>query len=552
MVKRLGDILVELGYINSEELNIALSSSKGIPIGQYLLNNNIITDNQLADALALQTNCNRADLNSIYIDDSLVLITEYKLLNSLSCIPFNKSSKDNALDVIVSDPLNYSNLRPLQKIYNVSKFNMSIETDANIQRYLNKLYNQTSLPDIDEEEDIDKIDKDNFFLERTDMSETIRKLVEYAIEMRASDIHIEPYYTGGGRVRLRIDGDLQLYVNWPSNKLFKTTRVLRLLASIDIATKEASDGQIDFKTNNYEATLRLNSLPLVGTDNWKIVMRILSSHATFREINNIDLSEDNLLIIKRLIRSSNGLYLTTGPTGSGKSATNNAMLHALCVPTKNVVTIENPVETIIKGINQVSVSVKLFSKTLEACLRQDPDVISVGEMRDTETAKTGVNAAITGHIVFSTLHTNNAPETIIRLVEMGIPDYLIASALKMIISQRLLKRICPDCKVVDEDANEFIVQESIPYLDPKATYYKGQGCPKCRNKGSLGRIGVHELLEVNNDLKRFIRKKDIEAIIEANESTDRSWYYCDIKQDCAEKVSAGLISIQEYFEKLLL
>jgi type IV pilus assembly protein PilB len=370
----------------------------------------------------------------------------------------------------------------------------------------------------------------------------IDKIIRNAVKARASDIHMEPFekYI---KIRYRVDGELQEMFKSPKETLPALVTRVKILSNLDIAEKRLpQDGRILTKVDNREVDLRVSILPTVYGE--KVVIRILSRDSYLVDKKKLGMTEDNLRKLERIIKSPYGIILVTGPTGSGKSTTLYAILKELNTTEKNIITIEDPVEYMMDGINQVNVNIKAgltFAAGLRSILRQDPDIIMVGEIRDGETAEIAIRSAITGHLVLSSIHTNDAPSAIVRLVDMGIEPYLVATSISGVISQRLVRKICPHCKeeyTASEKEKRILDMEDSGDLN----LYKGRGCTYCSNSGYIGRIGVYEIMEINRELRSSIM---------INKSTDELRDLAinsgmkTLKNSCVELVVNGITTIDE-------
>jgi len=367
--------------------------------------------------------------------------------------------------------------------------------------------------------------------------------------MRASDIHIEPY-ENLIRIRYRIDGELRTINNLGIESLAPLITRIKILAGLNIAEKRIpQDGRIITKIGNYNVDLRVSILPIVNGE--KVVIRILNreSYKIGKEV--MGLSPENKTKLDNILGSPNGIILVTGPTGSGKSTTLYSVLNDMNASEVNIVTIEDPVEYTLNGINQVHVNNKAgltFAGGLRSILRQDPDIVMIGEIRDDETAEIAIKAAITGHLVLSTLHTNDAPSSIMRLVDMGVEPYLVASSITGIIAQRLVRRICDNCKE-DYEASEYESKVILGEVKEGLKLYRGKGCGHCNNTGYMGRVGVYEIMEITKGHRELItKKKGTEAIRELSKEKGMT----TLEEECKKLVLSGTTSISELASIALL
>ncbi|MCX7951152.1 MAG: GspE/PulE family protein [Clostridiales bacterium] len=371
-------------------------------------------------------------------------------------------------------------------------------------------------------------------------------LIYNAINTNTSDIHIEPM-SNKTRIRYRIDGELSEVASIPISSHQLVVGRIKILAHMDISEKRIpQDGRVIFNNHYGFVDLRVSSMPTVYGE--KIVIRILKKSTTDIKRKELGFSEKDEKIIDRLISTQGGLILVAGPTGSGKTTTLYSILKDLNKNIKNIITIEDPVEYMIDGLNQINVNTKIgldFSQVLRSVLRQDPDVIMIGEIRDQETAKIAVRAAITGHLVLSTIHTIDAPSTIIRLIEMGVEPYLVASSIKGVIAQRLVKKICPKCKT---EYKADMLQQKIIDESKKHYLYKGSGCEHCQYTGYKGRVGIFEVLEITREHR--------EAIV-SNQNIDNFRDLCinkdmnNLQESCKIMLLNGITTLEEYIKLVM-
>jgi len=365
-----------------------------------------------------------------------------------------------------------------------------------------------------------------------------------AIRARASDIHIEPYQKEVN-VRYRIDGVLYNMHTLPRRFHSAITSRVKIMAKLDIAEKRLpQDGRIMIKIADKDVDIRVSVIPTTFGE--RIVLRLLDKRSIFFSLEEIGLSHDKLTIVNRLIRGANGIILVTGPTGSGKTTTLYASLDKINSPDKNIITIEDPVEYQLPGIGQIHVNPKIgltFANGLRSIVRQDPDVILVGEVRDLETAEISIHAALTGHLVFSTLHTNDAPGAVTRLIDMGIEPFLVASSVVAIMAQRLVRVICPSCKEPYKPERTLLKELGLaPARTDKHTFYRGTGCPQCLNTGYRGRTGIYEILLVDDAIRSLMLKTSDSTTIK-QEGVARGM--TTLRDDGIRKVLEGITTIEE-------
>ncbi|AOR24630.1 GspE/PulE family protein [Clostridium taeniosporum] len=510
--KRLGNILVNAGKINSYQLQEALKSQKilGKKLGEILVESNIITEEDILESVEQQTGIKKIDLNTITFDKKAISIIPKNLCNKYLLIPFGFDK--NKIKVAMADPLNIFAIDDVA-ISTGFEIETFISKKNDIKKFIEIYYSsqQVSIAAQQLAKESSQLKKKNFInIEEIDdvKNAPVVKMVEYlfknSIEMNASDIHIEPF-ENEIRIRYRIDGQLQTVNVLNIDSLAPLITRIKILAGLNIAEKRIpQDGRIMTTIENKDVDFRVSILPVVYGE--KVVIRILNTSSYNVSKEQLGINERNLKKIDRIISNPYGIVLVTGPTGSGKSTTLYSILNELNSNNVNIVTVEDPVEYTLKGVNQVNVNTRsglTFANGLRSILRQDPDIIMIGEIRDNETAEIAIKAAITGHLVLSTLHTNNAPSSIIRLIDMGVKPYLVSTSIVGIIAQRLVRKICNKCKVSYE-ANKY--EKEILGVDAseKLILYKGDGCGYCNSTGYLGRIGVYEIMEMTREHREAI------------------------------------------------
>ncbi|NLL81111.1 MAG: Flp pilus assembly complex ATPase component TadA [Tissierellia bacterium] len=506
---KIGELLLYAGKISQNQLEEALVEQKvtNAKLGEIVVNKGWLKEEEIVDFLEFQLGFPKVDLTKYAIKENAVclipenIVKKYKLI-SIDII-------DNTLVVAMVDPLNFLALDDV-RLYTKMEVEPVISTEDEILKVIDKYYSGAITSKVLEEfNDAGLLDFD--YEEEEEVSEVIsapivkllNSIIEQAVRMRASDVHIEPFQDEI-RVRLRIDGDLNEIMVLPRSNLSPLVTRIKIMGKMNIAEKRLpQDGRVESKVNDKEIDMRISSLPTVYGE--KIVIRLLDkSNFNFTK-EGLGLSEKNLEKFNKLLVQPYGMILVTGPTGSGKTTTLYTVLKELNVIEKNVITVEDPVEYKLKGVNQVTVNTKAgltFASGLRSILRQDPDTIMIGEIRDSETAQIAVRAAITGHLVLSTLHTNDSPSTIARLVDMGVEPYLVSSAIIGIISQRLVKVLCDRCKVPYEASYQekkvlgFNEEDDI-------VLHRAVGCNSC-NQGYIGRAAVHEIMPLDEDIRRLI------------------------------------------------
>jgi type IV pilus assembly protein PilB len=512
---RLGDLLVEAGSITQEQLMSALEKQKktGMKLGVTLVDEGVITEDDIAEALGRQLGIEIVDLQNINVDKAVTQLVPVNILKKYTMIPFAFSEKNkNVLRVAMENPLDTYAQEDISIITNY-QVEPVVATTRSIMLAIDKYHGQNEMKtalsryakekrlevEVDEQEQED--------ISSSPIVKLVKEMIDLAVRQRASDIHIEPMeeYI---RVRYRIDGVLQKKATYNVSVLPAIIARIKIIGGMDISEKrKPQDGRITQVVDHVEYDIRVSILPTVFGE--KVVMRLTAKMALTREKSQLGLKPYELEQFDYIISNPHGILLVTGPTGSGKSTTLYTALSELNTNDVNIITVEDPVEANIDGINQVQVNPKAeltFASALRSILRQDPDIIMIGEIRDGETASIAVQASITGHLVVSTLHTNSAASSITRLEDMGVESYLIADSVIGVIAQRLVRRLCPMCKkprqATADEKNFMGVDES-----KDITIYEPCGCSKCDNAGYKGRIGVYEIMKMTPALKKIISSR---------------------------------------------
>ena len=548
---RLGDVLVNSGVITAEQLQKGLELQKGSgrKLGETLVDEGITTEENIAKSLSSQLGYEMVDLQDVSIDEEILNLVPPSILKKHKMIPFEYSRTGmNVLRVAMSDPMNMAAMDDINIITNL-QVEPVVATPRDVMLALDRYYGQAEVnsaleeyvkektSQMAEQEDIYSDDINN-----SPIVQLVKTMIEQAVRQRASDIHIEPMEKQV-RVRYRIDGALYEKAAYNISLLPALVARIKIIGGMDISEKrKPQDGRITQVVDRREFDIRVSILPTVYGE--KIVMRLTSKNALSREKSQLGLKPHDLQKFDHILKNPHGILLVTGPTGSGKSTTLYTALSELNKEDVNIITVEDPVEANIDGINQVQVNNKAdltFASALRSILRQDPDIIMIGEIRDQETASIAVQASITGHLVVSTLHTNSAASTITRLVDMGIEPYLIADATVGVIAQRLVRRLCPDCKRAKKaDAEDLEMLMRKPEED--LTIYEPCGCAKCDGTGFRGRIGVYEIMEVTPQLKHIISKGGEVEAIKAQALKDGMH---TLRMSATELVLDGTTSVQE-------
>lgn len=543
---RLGDLLVSSGIITGEQLEqaLALPREDGQRLGDVLIRQGVISEAQLIDALRVQLGVDFVDLTAVSIPVELAKYVPRNLAKKFLVVPV-KLVQDR-LYLAMHDPLDFVAQDEIKTASRKRIIPMIANRKA-VEQAIERLYGSEGTARVIEEmkreagagEDIIPAQMARDTADPEASAPTIRfvnSLIERAFTERASDIHLEPQ-EGEMLVRMRIDGLLQRVLTVPADLQNTVISRLKIMGGMNISERKIpQDGRAMVHIHQHELDLRISSMPTIYGE--KVVLRLLDKSRRNISKEAIGLTGDDLRKYEALLQNSSGVILIVGPTGSGKSTTMCAMLQELCSEETNIMTLEDPVEYDIPGVSQCQINEKTgmtFAAGLRAILRQDPDIISVGEIRDGETGSIAIRSAITGHLVLSTLHTNDAVSAIPRLVDIGVEPYLIANALRGVISQRLVRRICPHCKKPHRPSDEELSLLKLP-ADADITFYRGEGCPECRHTGFHGRRAVFEILTVNDRLRRLISQgADYDALLKAAADTD----FTSMRDNCRALVLSG-------------
>ena len=549
-----GEALVQCGAISQEELNAALNLQRQSPdkIGKLLIDIGAISDTdmvkQLSDHLGIPYVA-AADFPQVPPVENIL---SPKFMREACCLPIDVHEETTLL-LAMSDPQDRS-IRDAVRLYTeYQEVRVVLAAESEILDRIERFYGNesTGLGRIVEGiEDVDSLGGDPEDIEhlRDLASEApvirlVNLIISRAVEARGSDIHVEPFEKDL-KIRYRIDGILYDFESPPKRLKAAIISRIKIMSKLNIAERRIpQDGRIKMKVLGRDIDLRVSTLPTMYGES--VVMRILDkSNTQIYDLEKLGFSKAMFAQFSDLISQPHGILLVTGPTGSGKTTTLYGALNRINLPDKKIITIEDPVEYQINGINQIHVNPKIgltFAIGLRSIVRQDPDVIMVGEMRDLETAQIGIRAALTGHLVFSTLHTNDAPSAIARLVDMGAEDYLLSSSVIGVLAQRLVRRICPQCKV-KQDIQPEVLQETGCPTDNGAVVYQGQGCTACSQTGYLGRVGIFELMLMDEDIRRLtITNADSAALRQAAMANGM----VALRQNGFEKVYQGLTTVSE-------
>ena len=515
----------------------------------------IVDEGTLLKAFALMLGLEVADtLSSAMIDPDLAASLNVSYLKQKNAIPIRNG--DDGILIALSDPFDYETIDYITQTLGKSFIETILAPEREIGKAINKAFEEGPHTAEQVLRDIDEEDSDRIFAEieeTTDLLEDtseapvikfVNLMFSRAAKNRASDIHIEPYQHDL-KIRFRVDGLLYEMFNPPKRLHPSITSRIKVMSGLNIAEKRMpQDGRIEIKVGDRNIDIRVSTLPTVYGE--RVVLRLLDKSSKLFALDELGIPEKHVKSIKELITLSHGIILVTGPTGSGKTTTLYASLSEINTPEKNIITIEDPVEYQIDGIGQVHVNRKVgltFANGLRTIVRQDPDVILVGEIRDRETAEIAIQAALTGHLVFSTLHTNDAASAVTRMIDMGIEPFLITSAVLAIIAQRLVRTVCPNCKRPAEITNEFMKELNVSERDLEDAHVCiGDGCEACMETGYYGRTGIYEIMRLNESLKKSILSTSDANVIKkiAVEDGMRT-----LRQDGSDKVIRGISTTEE-------
>ena len=523
-LKRLGQILTDLGLIDEEQLQEMLAEQEargGELLGRVGVSLGFFSDEQLGEALAEQWNTVFVTLYDKQITHSLVDIISKTMAEMYRVVPLEL--EDNQLTIATADPQKIQIADEL-RVFLGYEIHVVVATDAEIDKAIETFYSgevdtvESIVEELEEDKDLAEASKglledgpiDLTSAEAMADSAPVRKLLNLvllmAIKENASDIHLEPFESEF-KIRMKADGVLQEMVPPPKHLSFAITTRIKVMANLDIAERRMpQDGRIELSVSGHPVDLRVSVLPTLFGES--VVMRVLDRGVVSLALDKLGMDDDILRPFREIIKRPNGIILVTGPTGSGKTTTLYSALSELNEPDDKIITTEDPIEYDIEGIVQVPIDSDIgvtFAAALRAILRQDPDRILVGEIRDVETAEIAIQAALTGHMVFSTLHTNDSPATVTRLRDMGVQPFLITATVEAILAQRLVRRICKECKEeYIPDAETLADLELTSDQIVGKTFYRGSGCDKCSGSGYKGRLGLYELLVMTDELRDLV------------------------------------------------
>lgn len=565
---KLGELLVQKGYINDVQLLQALAESKRqkIPIGSTLFKLGFISLAQLKEILHLQTGYDLVTSEQLASQEKFIKILPEDFIKNNKIIPISSDGKTLILGVVtpvkpdvLKDIISLTGQNPKQLLMTHYEFENSLNTffseqKKETEKVIKEIESEAEEFEVEESlaDMVDKQLKDS----TGSVAKFVNQIITNAIDNKVSDIHIEPRLNGY-IVRYRKDGMLQKVLDIPPKVETSVIARFKVLSRMNIAEhRRPQDGTFSIKYKNGSYDFRINTLPVSGKE--KVCIRVLapavSLNAADKNINLVGGTPEDIAKIKNMVSCPNGIILTSGPTGSGKTTTLYSVLKSLNDEDVNITTIEDPIEIKLEGINQSQINAKAgitFASCMRAILRQDPDIILVGEIRDYETLEIAISAALTGHLVLSTVHTNSAAATVTRLIEMGAKDYLVSSTLSGVIAQRLVRRLCDDCKeeyfATHDEARQILANEDEIQEFMKKPIYRAKGCNKCDFTGYKGRLGVYEIMTINKEIKRLVAMgaHDLEIEEAAVKNGMRT-----LHQSCFSHILNGMTTIDEFVRVL--
>jgi type IV pilus assembly protein PilB len=559
--RRLGDLLVREGLIDNDQLARALQEQKGSSdkLGSILVKLNFVTEEKLIAFLSRQYGIQSITLSQLDIDPEVLKLVPEQIARKYEVLPVKRQG--NQLTLAMGDPTNVFALDDVGFMTNLQVVPV-VASQAAIRQAIDRMYeSKGGMADIVSEmegaaADVELVGEDEEGTAKVDVFELkesadeapvvrlINMILVDAIRRGASDIHLEPYEKVF-RVRFRVDGVLHEIMTPPKRLEAALTSRVKIMSSLDIAERRLpQDGRIKLRFNQREIDFRVSTLPTIFGE--KTVMRILDKDSLQLDLTMLGFDPWSLEQFTKAIHSPYGMILITGPTGSGKTTTLYSAIHTINSPDINIMTAEDPVEYNLKGVNQVQINDEIgrtFAGALRAFLRQDPDVILVGETRDLETAQIGIRAALTGHLVLTTLHTNDCPSTVARLLDMGIPPFLVSSSLMLILAQRLGRRVCKECKEPYEADEETLVPYGhVPQGLGKVNFYRGKGCATCSFTGMKGRVAIYEVMPATQEIRDLILRNA--PTVEIGEAAAAQGMKT-LRQNALQKVLDGMMTVEE-------
>jgi len=560
-VWRLGDRLVAEGLITPDQLHRALAAQKGTrdKLGGILVRMAFLTEDKLLAFLSQQYNVPSITLSQLDIDPEVLRLVPNQLAEKLQVLPVKRSG--NTLTLAMADPTNILALDDVAFMTNL-QIQPVVASEASIRQAIDRIYGGQGdtmadmMSELEEAEvDVEVVEGDQSLAkadvfdlkESADEAPVVRlmnMILVDAIRRGASDIHLEPYEKVF-RVRFRIDGVLHEIMGPPKRLEAALTSRVKIMSSLDIAERRLpQDGRIKLRYHQREIDFRVSTLPTIFGE--KTVLRILDKESLQLDLSKLGFDPWSLEQFSKAIRNPYGMIMITGPTGSGKTTTLYSAINTINSPDVNIMTAEDPVEYNMKGVNQLQVNDEIgrsFAAALRSFLRQDPDIILVGETRDLETAQIAIRAALTGHLVLTTVHTNDCPSTVARLLDMGIPTFLVSSALLLILAQRLARRVCNDCKEgYDADEESLVPYGLVPQGLGEVTFFRGKGCQTCSFTGMKGRVAIYEVMPISPEIRELILRNAPTAELR---EVAQSQGMRSLRQNALQKVLDGVTTVEE-------
>jgi len=563
--RKLGQVLIDLGFIDDDQLWLILEEAKntGVPTGQAAVAQGLINEDQLLQALAEQNGLKVANLQDAKPQTEVLALVPETMADVYKILPLSLTNK--VLTIVIGDPANMSSVDDLRNLLSLNEVVALLATPAAIAEAKARFYagKEESIMDVIQELEANpelggrqrETSIDLASLAEIADAAPVRKLINMvfllAIKDKASDIHFEPF-EDEYKMRYRCDGTLYEMVPPPRHLAMAISSRIKVMSNLDIAERRLpQDGRIELNVGGNPVDMRVSILPTLFGES--VVIRVLDRTNTSLDLNKIGMEPGMLAQFREIINKPNGIVLVTGPTGAGKTTTLYSALNELNVVSEKIITTEDPIEYDIDGLVQVPINHEIgmtFALALRSILRQDPDKILVGEIRDLETAQIAVQASLTGHVVFSTLHTNDAPSSISRMRDMGLEPFLITATLEGVLAQRLVRKICVDCRTEFEPSAEMLMELNLRPEDVKGkTFYYGRGCDRCNNSGHKGRQGIYELLIMNDDLR---------DMVSSGASTDELRTACkrhgmqSLRESGLRALYSGITTIEEVVRETVL
>ncbi|WDP90799.1 MAG: type II/IV secretion system protein [Desulfobacter sp.] len=555
--KRLGEMLLDAGLIEKAQLDKALIAIKnqGKRLGQYLVTEGVVSEKAIVDLISTQVGINRYTPNDFTISPELAAIIDVDTARKFQAVPVNK--KGGMVTLAMTDPLDINALDHLE-VHTDSEAEAVICTEQELNSLISTIYGTYSgsdgvmenIQEMEEMEVKDEVDEQkNAITSLMDMAEEapvirlVNSILTQAVKEGASDVHISPE-KNYVEIRFRVDGKLHHIPAPPKSMFLSIVSRLKILASLDISVSRIpQDGRFTVFVQDKEINIRVSTIPTVYGEN--VVLRLLDTSSGIYSLDKLGMAAQDIATIEKMIKMPYGMILATGPTGSGKSTSLFSMLKIINRPDINIITLEDPVEYRMEHVRQGQLNRKAgmtFASGLRSILRQDPDVVMIGEIRDGETAGVATQAALTGHMVLSTVHTNDAAGAITRFVDMGIEPFLVSSVMLVTIAQRLIRRVCPHCKESYSPPPEVRKYWGLENADG-VDFVRGRGCINCKDTGYSGRTGLYEVLHVNEDVQNMILTG--KSAQEITKACELSGQLTTLKQDAAEKVAKGITTPEE-------